>query len=119
MFDSGILGDRKIWQVLFFLRGEGGWLDLSKTFFLLFPSIRSSPSLEIRSIPPPPTARVQVHIFQSCGSVFFLGGGGNFLGVQRSDLSMIIICQQPGFDSYWVVLSCDAIYHAIQGGSNI
>ena len=24
MFDSGILGGRKIWQVLFFLRGGGG-----------------------------------------------------------------------------------------------
>ena len=38
---------------------------------LIFASIRSSPSLEIRSTP-----RVQIHIFRSCGLFFFLGGGG-------------------------------------------
>ena len=71
-------------------------------------------------------ARVQIHIFRSCKFFFFLGGGGggwrgggHSSGVRRSDLSMIIIYQWSGFDSYWVVLSCDSIYYAIQGGSNI
>ena len=52
----------------------------------------------------PAYPRVQIHIFRSYGlfSFFFLGGGGdggNSLGVRRSELSMIIICQRLGFDS--------------------